>query len=91
MRLIDPNELETKLENELYMSESTKAAFRAIIRKVSTVDAAPVVHGRWEDMGDFCRCSSCNATRLKEINTHYGKAVWVKTPYCPDCAAKMEE
>lgn len=90
MSLIDTKALETELENALYMTDSTKAAVRAIIRKVPTVDAAPVVHGRWEDMGDFCRCSACNATRLKEINTHYGKAVWVKTMYCADCGAKMD-
>ena len=54
-------------------------------------EAVPVALGRWEDMGDFCRCSACNATKLKEINTHYGKAVWVKTMYCADCGAKMEE
>ena len=60
------------------------------LETLPTVDAAPVVHGRWEDMGDFCQCSACNGTRLKEIETHYGKAAWVKTTYCPNCGAKMD-
>lgn len=47
-------------------------------------------HGRWIDMGDFQSCSICQAARLKEIETHYGKAVWLKTPFCPDCGARMD-
>ena len=41
-RLISIKALETELENVLYMTESTKAAVRAIIRKVPTVDALPL-------------------------------------------------
>ena len=52
-----------------------------------TVDAAPVVHGRWVDNVDengFLRnawrtCSSC------------GGLNWSKKPnYCPHCGAKMD-
>ena len=45
--------------------------------------------GRWIDMGDFEQCSVCTGTRLKEIQTMYGKAIWIRTPYCPNCGARM--
>ena len=45
--------------------------------------------GRWIDMGDFEQCSVCTGTRLKEIQTMYGKAIWIRTQYCPNCGAMM--
>ena len=48
IRLIDANALKAELENELYMTDSTKAAFRSIIHKTPTVDAVEVV-----------RCKDC--------------------------------
>ena len=62
------------------------------IRNIPTVDAAPVVHGRWEekrwttdyDWGVMNHraivCSACD----KEI--YAGE----KTPYCQNCGAKMD-
>ena len=46
--------------------------------------------GHWLDMGDFEQCSVCKCTQLKEFQTVYGKATWIKSPYCPNCGAKME-
>lgn len=47
--------------------------------------------GEWIDMGDFEQCSVCLGTRLKEVQTVYGKAIWIKTNYCPNCGARMSE
>lgn len=47
--------------------------------------------GRWIDMGDFEQCSVCTGTHLKEFQSYYGKATWVKTQYCPWCGADMRE
>lgn len=47
--------------------------------------------GKWIDMGDFEQCSACTGTHLKEVNTVYGKAIWIKTPFCPNCGAEMSE
>ena len=55
MQLIDANELKAELQNELYMTDSTKAAFRSIIRKVPTVDAVEVV--RCKDCEYYNECS----------------------------------
>ena len=60
------------------------------VNALPTADVAPVVHGKWIDMGDFEQCSVCTCTRLKEVQTVYGKAIWIKTQYCPACGAKMD-
>jgi len=46
--------------------------------------------GEWIDMGDFEKCSVCKATHLKEFQSYYGKVTWIKTPYCPQCGARMK-
>lgn len=58
----------------------------AAIKSVPTVDAVPVVHGRWIDetpedyLDPRMRCSIC-----KEIETPL-----IKWRYCPNCGAKMD-
>lgn len=54
--------------------------------------AADVVErktGIWIDMGDFEQCSACKGTHLKEFESYYGKAIWIRTPYCPNCGSDM--
>lgn len=49
------------------------------IANAPTVDAAPVVRGRWKRRGrNLGECSEC-----VEI-------VMVRYPYCPNCGAKMD-
>lgn len=60
------------------------------IKEIPSEDVQPVRHGKWIDMADFEQCSSCSGTRLKEMQTVYGKAIWIKTPYCPNCGARMD-
>lgn len=61
-----------------------------IIRSIPTADVQPVKRGHWIDMGDHEQCSECNATRLKEFQSYYGKVTrWEKTNYCPYCGADM--
>lgn len=63
------------------------------INAIPAADVRPVKHARWIDMGDFILCSSCNATRLFELESHYGKAkrLGVRTNYCPNCGVDMRE
>jgi hypothetical protein len=60
---------------------------RIIDSDSTTVDAAPVVHGRWEDFcGDkMCCCSVCKAEFDNTCNEIHGE--WC---YCPNCGAKMD-
>lgn len=57
-------------------------------------DVAPVKHGHWYNRGGRFRCSVCdNKALLKDIG---GTGGWSheyeqqKSPYCPNCGAKMD-
>lgn len=49
-------------------------------------DVAPVVHGKWvntnKEVEQMCKCSACG---------YPVSYFWSRTPYCPNCGAKMEE
>lgn len=52
------------------------------------VDAAPVVHARWEPREDvlgFARCSNC-----RDCNVYEDWPDGKKWNYCPNCGAKMD-
>lgn len=50
-----------------------------------TVDAAPVVHGRWMWEGRFKACSECGS--YIDWNDTLGANHW---SFCPYCGAKMD-
>ena len=61
-----------------------------VINQLPTVDAAPVVHGRWEwDADGYLRCSECNQ-KAPVILQYQDEPETVATNYCPKCAAKMD-
>ena len=62
-----------------------------IIAFVENLPSARPKEGKWIDMGDFEQCSACKGTHLKEVQTYYGKATWIKTDFCPNCGADMRE
>ena len=59
---------------------------KALISVMPTVDAAPVVHGRWEpvkNLEGMFKCSLCG--------DEWGSAAkMVPMQYCPSCGAKMD-
>ena len=57
---------------------------------IKDIPSADRPQGEWRSMGDFERCSVCDSTHLKEFQSYYGKTIWIKTPYCPYCGAKMK-
>lgn len=100
-RLIDANALVPYLWalfryfGSLPCSEADKATQRAIkrcigeVKKMPTVDAVEVVHGRWiekqeaipwceDDVEVYTVCSVCESYSPGESN------------YCPNCGAKMD-
>lgn len=86
MRLIDAEELE-RLFNAQIEQGATDAfdAFDDALQDALTIDAAPVVHGRWVRIGDdkrgrggIFRCSACD-----KCFPHTSK-------FCPNCGAKMD-
>lgn len=73
---------ETHLDN---LAEGFTEADR-VIRQMPTVDAVPVVYGRWGtgrfnlETGNYEE----QCTRCRNFSKEYGK------PYCPNCGAKMD-
>lgn len=59
-----------------------------VINSAPTVDAVPVVHGRWVKVHDevcyWLACSVCGEEIPKRFGTDY------YTKYCPNCGARMD-
>ena len=64
---------------------------RKIVADFPAADVREVKRGKWIDMADFEQCSECKGTHLKEFQSYYGKTIWIKTRYCPNCGADMRE
>ena len=78
MRLIDADAL-CKYANNL----KDKQIDANDIMRFPRVDAEPVRHGRWVDIGNAYECSYCCIIRRKGVTGFYH--------YCPNCGAKMDE
>lgn len=90
MRPIDADVLEEILKDFegrykkwlFYISAKTVATVRQIVCAMKTVDAVPIVHGRWGKFGYDLRCSVCGV---------YQSGFYIgMTNYCPNCGAKMD-
>ena len=63
--------------------------FEEAIRDAPTIDAVPVVHGRWIDEGQYADYHPHHAWRCSECGEH---VIEIDTPwykYCPNCGADM--
>lgn len=81
MELIDRQALMDALYEKEYSTLCPLDEVSGVVDSIPTVDAAPVVHGRWE-MTDYAytwKCSECGGT-------YYSS--WAN--YCPHCGAKMD-
>ena len=98
MRLIDADALSNKLGEwwnipkdwDGGMAQACEDAFTAI-DDAPTIDAQPVVHGKWIDVEEYVeegvwRCSVCGDDRYFEGGTPAEHGCY----YCPNCGAKME-
>ena len=57
-----------------------------VIEALPAIDAVPVVHARW-DAEHRCTECICLCTTVKAPQGHL---VFVETPYCPNCGARMD-
>ena len=57
--------------------------------EVPTIDAVPVVHGRWKKYPD-CGVTVCSACGWSIEECFYDPTTLKPYPYCPNCGAKME-
>ena len=81
---------------DLCPSCETRDCIATIEQQVPAVDAAPVVHGRWvADSDGLPVCSVCDEVAMQRLHCDTLHGAWrydvrlVKTPYCPNCGAKM--
>ena len=89
MRLIDADALIAKA----YIMQEPNGFIHSVvterqIAKAPTIDAVPVVHGRWESHPQqygFERCSVCH-----DCNIWGEWADGKKWHYCPHCGARMD-
>ena len=92
MQLIDVDVLRTQMK-ELYEKRAEEANMtgdRAIcvtwkdavilIKDAPIVDAAPVVHGKWEVTPVYIKCSECGESFML-----------IPQDYCPHCGARMDK
>ena len=94
-RLIDAEKLNAVLQNQAeHLTENGDAVLAAClivcqetVERQPTIEAAPVVHGRWDDFcnGKMCCCSVCKAEFDNTCNDIHGE--W---KFCPNCSAKMD-
>lgn len=89
-RLIDADKADVENISCYYGSNCYVEDVQAWLDEQPTVDAVPVVHGRWIEKIDivasyfaeceefFYECSACNSANFGE------------SPYCPHCGAKMD-
>ena len=89
MRLIDVDDLGVGRCSKDILPAAYCAGWNGLlglIEKAPTVDAVPVVHGRWGtgrfnlETGNYEE----QCTRCRNFSKEYGK------PYCPNCGAKMD-
>lgn len=76
--------------NELYSDEPCEPSDCLMLEeleKCPTVDAAEVVHGRW-DNGD-CTVCGFDIRDLIDGESEFRNWVWEGIPYCPNCGADM--
>ena len=59
------------------------------VEDVNAIDAVPVVHRRWIEVGDFIwKCSVCGAEDCYAYT--WGEVKRQDDLYCPKCGAKMD-
>lgn len=86
MRLIDADKIRWKSYPNDYGETNDDYVGKCDIDNMPTVDAVPVVHGRWGtgrfnlETGNYEE----QCTRCRNFSKEYGK------PYCPNCGAKMD-
>ena len=86
MRLIDADKIQWKSYPNDYGETNDDYVGKCDIDNMPTVDAVPVVHGRWGtgrfnlETGNYEE----QCTRCRNFSKEYGK------PYCPNCGAKMD-
>ena len=99
-RLIDANEAKNIIKANDWSNPTVPVAVNLIIDSVTTVEAKPIVHARWEfrrnERQSWCTDAVCTACETI-IDTHVDndveyrqEAIQERLLYCPHCGAQMD-
>ena len=73
---------------------STFAEVILRVKDAATIDAVPVVHGRWEDVQTIehfgVQCTACGVVAIKVRRDLFGSFPKITWDYCPNCGARMD-
>lgn len=65
-----------------------------VIHKAPTIDAIPVVHGRWVSLTECSNagvyCSICHKKVYKEDYAYCKRKNKLRSDFCPNCGARMD-
>lgn len=91
MRLIDADALKERAIRVSTVKEHCyfKAVGTREIDRAPTIDAVPVVHGRWGEYEVFPLTPSLNGYPCSVCGQHVS-AIMYNFNYCPNCGAKMD-
>lgn len=90
-RPIDANALFDALYDNEFQTFCPLDEVSDVIAAAPTLDYAPVRHGEWERMDEYCnhskefRCTSCKQSVFYDHFTRF-----CEYDYCPNCGAKMD-
>ena len=92
MRLIDADSIHyTRVLSQQGLN--MELAAKVVIDDMPTIDAAPVVHGRWENIANYgcgnCYgyCSECRS----EVRAENATALKMANNFCSYCGARMDK
>ena len=94
MRLIDADELLQSIGGSYQQAfwdgreEKSFGIVEEVIIEAPTVDAAPVVHGRWTESEEHRGWKVCSVCHNCYVDGEW--AGGKKWQYCPDCGARMD-
>jgi hypothetical protein len=78
-------------------ADEKRAIITDLVNGIPAVETVPVKHGRWEaDSDGLPVCSVCDEVAMQRLHCDSLHWAWrydvrlVKTPYCPNCGAKMD-
>ena len=91
MRLIDADKLKAKVRAQEWKRDPTIMLalnwIYMLIDNSPTIDAVPVVRGKWEFGMIAWHCTNCKWAQPHDFNTVSNDTL----KYCPNCGAKMED
>ena len=87
-RLIDADEALLRNDKMKNRSDVFRSYAKVVIDGTPTIDAIPVVHGRWI-WSEENECDVCSNCGMASLNNYRGNPV--PSAYCPNCGSDMRE